>query len=48
MQTRTVSVPTSYHVRVSAPTWPVETLLLGAFLIVNAAYAAGQAERHQR
>ena len=38
MQSRTLSGPSSFStVRVGAPTWPVEALLLGAFLIVNAA-----------
>ena len=36
MQTRTLSVPASFSVRVSSPTWPTETLILGAILIVAA------------
>ena len=36
MQTRTLSVPASFNVRVSAPTWPAETVILGAILIVAA------------
>ena len=37
MQSRTLSVPASFSVRVSsAPTWPTETLILGAILIVAA------------
>ncbi|MCC7366914.1 MAG: glycosyltransferase family 39 protein [Chloroflexi bacterium] len=37
MQSRTLSVPSAYGVRVSAPTWPAETVVLGLFLIANAA-----------
>src|SRR5262245_7382971 len=36
MQSRTMSVQASFSVRVSSPTWPAETLLLGALLIVAA------------
>ena len=37
MQSRTLSVPASFSVRVSsAPTWPAETVILGGILIVAA------------
>lgn len=36
MQSRTLSVPASFNVKVSSPTWPAEALILGAILIVAA------------
>jgi Dolichyl-phosphate-mannose-protein mannosyltransferase len=36
MQSRTLSVPASFSVRVSSPTWPTEAVVLGAILIVAA------------
>jgi hypothetical protein len=33
MQSRTMSVPASFNVRMSSPTWPAETVILGAILI---------------
>jgi hypothetical protein len=36
MQSRTLSVPASFSVRVSSPTWPTEAVVLGTILIVAA------------
>jgi hypothetical protein len=36
MQSRTMSVPASFNVRVSPSTWPAEAVLLGAILVVAA------------
>ena len=36
MQSRTLSVPASFSVRVSSPTWPAETVVLGIILVVAA------------
>ena len=36
MQSRTLSVPASFNVRVSSPTWPTEALVLGAILVAAA------------
>jgi hypothetical protein len=36
MQSRTLSVPSSFNVRMSTPTWPAETVILGALLICAA------------